>query len=111
MVRYEPEMEGLWEDVEIKIEREDEPDLDGPCANWQPSDDRRGVQLYPDRHSSVTIHNVCLESGKRYTVYLQFKSYDVRRETPSASILIDSVNKRPRYKSTGRESPLHRYPP
>ncbi|XP_012252560.2 laminin subunit beta-1-like [Athalia rosae] len=96
VVRYEPEMPGAWEDVQILIERDGPVDPDGPCREWQPSDDRRLVQLYPDRHSIVAIRNVCLEAGKRYTVHLNFKAFSARRDTPSASILVDSIALVPR---------------
>lgn len=91
VVRYEPEISGAWEDVQIIIERDEPVDIDGPCAHWRPSDDRLGVQLYSDRYSNIAIHNVCLEAGKRYTVHLTFKAYSAHRDTPSASILIDSI--------------------
>lgn len=91
VVRYEPEIGGVWENVQIVIERDGPVDADGPCANWRPSDDTLRLRLTPDMHSTVAIHNVCLESGKKYTVKLTFQAYNDRQETPQASILVDSV--------------------
>ncbi|XP_015510641.1 laminin subunit beta-1-like isoform X1 [Neodiprion pinetum] len=99
VVRYEPEIAGPWQKVRIFIERDGPVDPDGPCRNWQPSDDRVTMQLYPDRHSAVAIRNACLESGKRYIVHLTFDAYDQRYQTPSASILIDSITLIPRPES------------
>lgn len=34
----------------------------------------------------------CLEAGQRYKIRLEFKRYDNQVETPTASVLVDSVS-------------------
>jgi coxsackievirus/adenovirus receptor len=35
---------------------------------------------------------VCLEAGKQYRIRLEFKRYESEVETPTASVLVDSVS-------------------
>lgn len=35
---------------------------------------------------------VCLEAGKQYRIRLEFKAYESEVETPTASVLVDSVS-------------------
>lgn len=35
---------------------------------------------------------VCLEAGQQYKIRLEFKRYDSQVETPTASVLVDSVS-------------------
>lgn len=99
IVRYEPVHPGVWEDVQIIVEREGPVDPDGPCAHWQPEDDRSWVQLPPNSRSAVSSSSVCLEAGKKYRILLQFKKFSSHMDTPSASILVDSIVLRPRIES------------
>lgn len=93
IIRYEPVHPGIWQDVEILLERDGPVDPDGPCANWRPEDDRLWVQLTDKARSAVVSPAVCLEAGKFYKVLLSFRRFDPQGEpTPSAAILIDSVN-------------------
>ncbi|XP_012282234.1 laminin subunit beta-1 isoform X2 [Orussus abietinus] len=96
VVRYEPVHPGAWEDVQIIIERDGRVDREGPCVDWRPDDDRLRVQLLANSHSAVAIPSVCLEEGKRYNIMLQFRKYGGHLDTPSASILVDSIVLRPR---------------
>jgi laminin beta 1 len=91
IVRYEPKHAGNPDDVEIMIERNEPVNPDGPCADWQPEHDRLWVQLPADQRSSVATPPVCLEAGKVYTVLLELRKFVGPNDSPTASILIDSV--------------------
>src|SRR5699024_2813470 len=55
-------------------------------------DDVRRVAL-PSNSRSVTVYPpICLEAGKTYKVRLTFRRSNYDRDTPSASVLIDSVS-------------------
>ncbi|XP_015599371.1 laminin subunit beta-1 isoform X2 [Cephus cinctus] len=96
VVRYEPVQPGIWDEVQIIIERDGPVDPDGPCANWVPEDDRLWVQLPQDSRSAAAVPSVCLEARKIYKVILQFRKFNNYVSTPTASILVDSIVLRPR---------------
>lgn len=98
VIRYEPQLSGQWEDVRVVLERpEDQPiDIDGPCANVQAGPEESQVSLPSGARHVVVYPPACLEAGVRYKLKLQFKAYDTRQETTSASVLIDSVAVVPR---------------
>ncbi|XP_050582063.1 laminin subunit beta-1 [Bombus affinis] len=99
IVRYEPVQAGSWENVQIIIERESPVDPNGPCAEWRPEYDQLYAQL-PLRSRSVVVQpSVCLEAGKRYNILLQFRKFNNHMDTPSASILVDSIVLRPKIDS------------
>lgn len=91
IVRYEPIHPGVWEDVQIILERDSPPDPNGPCADWRPEQDRLRAQLPLRSRSTTAQPAVCLEAGKRYNLLLQFRKFTSHMDTPSASILVDSV--------------------
>jgi len=91
IVRYEPIHPGVWEDVQIILERDSPPDPNGPCADWRPEQDRLRAQLPLRSRSATAQPAVCLEAGKRYNLLLQFRKFTSHMDTPSASILVDSV--------------------
>lgn len=93
IVRYEPIHLGVWEDVQIILERDSPPDPTGPCADWRPDQDRLWTQLPLHSRSAMAQPAVCLEAGKRYNLLLHFRKFTshVTQDTPSASILVDSV--------------------
>ncbi|XP_046482664.1 laminin subunit beta-1-like [Neodiprion pinetum] len=91
VLRYESEVPGILEEAQIFVEREEDVDPEGACANWEPEDDELYIRLPVNSRSAVAVPSVCLEKGKKYIVVLQFKnSYD-RVGGPTASILIDSI--------------------
>lgn len=92
VIRYESEMPNPWQDVTITIERLGPIDPNGPCRNTVPSDDVKKVSLPSDIKSVTVYPPTCLEAGQVYKVRLDFISYDYRENSPSASVLIDSVN-------------------
>lgn len=91
IVRYEPVQPGVWEDVQIILERDSLPDPNGPCADWRPEYDRLWVQLPLRSRSALAQPSICLEAGKRYNLLLQFRKFNSHVDTPLASILVDSV--------------------
>jgi len=91
IVRYEPVHPGVWEDVQVILERDSLPDPNGPCADWKPEYDHLWVQLPLRSRSAVAQPSVCLEAGKRYNLLLQFRKFNSHVDTPLASILVDSV--------------------
>ncbi|CAK9803904.1 Laminin subunit beta-1 [Anthophora quadrimaculata] len=96
IVRYEPVQVGSWENVQIIIERDGPVDPNGLCADWREENDKLWAQL-PLRSRSVIVQpSVCLEAGKRYNILLQFRKFNNHIDTPSASILVDSIVLRPR---------------
>ncbi|XP_078051747.1 laminin subunit beta-1 isoform X1 [Augochlora pura] len=96
IVRYEPVQPGPWEDVQIIIERDSPVDPNGLCRDWRPDNDQLWAQLPVRSRSVVAQPAVCLEAGKRYNVILQFRKFNSHVDTPSASILVDSIVLRPR---------------
>ena len=94
VVRYESQQPGVWKDVEIIIERDGPVDPDGPCIYWRPEDDHLLVQLPHNSRSAVADPAVCLEAGKFYKIILQFNQFDGQVDSPTASILVDSVTLR-----------------
>ncbi|XP_063992157.1 laminin subunit beta-1 isoform X3 [Diachasmimorpha longicaudata] len=99
IVRYEPVHPGVWQEVEILITRDGPVDPHGPCAGWRPEDDRLWLQLPDNARSAVANPSVCFEAGKVYKLLLSFRRFDPHTETPTASILIDSIVLRPRIDS------------
>ncbi|GLH10959.1 Netrin-A [Gryllus bimaculatus] len=82
VIRYEPQLPGQWDDVRVTVERDGPVDQNGPCA--------RSATVYPP---------VCLEAGRSYKVRLEFKRYNNEVDSPSASILVDSIALIPRIES------------
>ena len=91
VIRYEPVQPGVWEDVRIIIERDGPVDPNSICADWNPDYDQLWAQLPVRSRSIVAQPSVCLEAGKRYNLLLQFRKFNSQVDTPSASILVDSV--------------------
>lgn len=91
VIRYEPQFQGVWENVMITIERPEPIDPTGSCGNTRPTDDQMVVNL-PGNNRHVTLFPpVCLEAGKRYKVRIDFRRSNANTDSPSASILVDSI--------------------
>ncbi|XP_066997490.2 laminin subunit beta-1 [Anabrus simplex] len=99
VIRYEPQMQGRWEDVRVVVERDGPVNRTGICANTQPQDDIKHVSLPSDSRSETVFPPVCLEAGKSYIIRLEFKRHDSEVDNPSASILVDSIVLLPRIES------------
>nr|XP_045621460.1 laminin subunit beta-1-like isoform X3 [Procambarus clarkii] len=96
VIRYEPQFRGEWENVVVTIERPEPIDPNGPCGNSRPIDDQMRLSL-PDSQRQVTVFPpVCLEAGKRYKIRIDFSRSNARTDSPSASILVDSIMLIPR---------------
>lgn len=91
VIRYSPQLPGGWNEVRTVVERLEPVDPKGPCANAISDTEVNYIQLPVDGRSATVHPPVCMEPGKTYKVRLEFRKYDPVIETPSASILIDSV--------------------
>lgn len=91
-MHYESNQPKTWDDVGITIVRPGPVDPNGPCAGMFPESDILRVQLPPHLRKVTAPHPICLEAGQTYNVRLDFNHYQRDRETPTASVLIDSVS-------------------
>ncbi|WAR26302.1 LAMB1-like protein [Mya arenaria] len=71
VIRYDQRMTEKWDDVRVRVIRPDIVDRDGPFVTVEPS--------------------VCLESGQNYSIRIEFSRYKSDRQTPDATVLIDSI--------------------
>lgn len=99
VIRYEPQFRGQWENVRVTIERPGPLDPNGPCANTRPTDDQMVISLPDNRRHMKLFPPVCLEAGKRYKVRIDFRRSNAHTDSPSASVLIDSIVLIPRVES------------
>ncbi|XP_021926605.1 laminin subunit beta-1 isoform X2 [Zootermopsis nevadensis] len=99
VIRYEPQAPANWEDVRVIVERPGPVDRNGPCANSLPQDDIKQDSLPAGARSVAVFPPVCLEAGQQYKIRLEFKRYDSQVETPTASVLVDSIALVPRIES------------
>lgn len=92
-IRYElPRSDENWDDVVVSIIRPAPIDPNSTCAeNYNPEDDVKTVALDGASRSTTVYPPVCLEAGQVYKVRLDFKRSQYSKDTPSASVLIDSV--------------------
>lgn len=91
-IRYELPVPDNWDEVVVEIVRPGPIDPNSPCAeNYNPADDVKKVSLDGNSRSVTVYPPVCLEAGQTYKVRLDFKRSKYNRDTPSASVLIDSV--------------------
>lgn len=92
-IRYElPRYEDHWDNVVVSIIRPGPVNPNSVCAeNYNPEDDVKTVSLSGAERSTTAYPPVCLEAGQVYKVRLEFKRSQYNRDTPSASVLIDSV--------------------
>lgn len=91
-VRYESSLPHTWQDATITVMRENPVDPNGPCYPYYRSNDELHIQLPPNQRSIIADHPICLEAGQVYNIRLDFKHYQIGRDTPTASVLIDSVS-------------------
>lgn len=92
VIRYSPQLPGGWNEVRVQVERQEPVDPNGPCADSEMVSNYPSVILPVDQRSVLLDHPLCLEPGKSYKVRLNFNKYDPNSDTPSASVLIDSVS-------------------
>ncbi|XP_050736724.1 laminin subunit beta-1-like isoform X4 [Eriocheir sinensis] len=99
VIRYEPQFRGVWENVMVTIERPGPIDPNGPCANTRPTDDQMVINLPDSRRHVKLFPPACLEAGKRYKIRIDFRRSNANTDSPSASVLIDSIVLIPRVES------------
>ena len=92
VIRYEPMQSIGWEHVEFRLIRPDPIDATSPCSKTRPEDDIKQISLPASGRSIMAYPQVCLESDKEYKIILEFKRSQYEKDSPSASVLIDSVS-------------------
>lgn len=90
-IRFEPTKDS-YEEVEFKVVRPGPPNPDGPCRDVRPEDDTRYISLPANTRSYTIDPPICLEQGRKYIVKITIKRFRGDRDTPTASVLIDSVS-------------------
>ncbi|GLV46313.1 LanB1 [Carabus blaptoides fortunei] len=91
VLRYEPQLPEQWDEVIVSIERPATFNPYGVCGNYSPQNDVRTVTLPQGTRNIIALPSVCIEPDQTYKVRLDFKRYNVQTESPSASILVDSI--------------------
>ncbi|XP_071081967.1 laminin subunit beta-1-like [Haliotis cracherodii] len=91
VLRYDPRMPEMWEDVRVTVVRPDQVDPDGLCADFNPQEDIKSVTIEPGARYQLVTPPSCLESGKMYTIRLDFQRYKQGQLTPDATMFIDSL--------------------
>lgn len=89
VIRYEPTLPDNWENVEVTLERPGPVDPNGPCKDAR--DETRLINLPSNSRSVAVYPPVCLEGNTQYKIKLTFRQSNLEQDTPSASVLIDSV--------------------
>ncbi|XP_053600524.1 laminin subunit beta-1 [Plodia interpunctella] len=91
LIRYEPQSNLNWEEATILVKRPGPIDLDSPCANIRPEDDRITTYLPANQRSVLVIPPVCLEKQKETEIRIYLGHQDRRTSNPRATVLIDSI--------------------
>lgn len=94
VVRYEPTSPDLWDNVEMRVIRPDEEislGKESACHGTDPNDDLKTITLASNSRSATAYPPTCMESNKRYKIRLDFKRSRYNKDSPPASILIDSI--------------------
>jgi len=98
VIRYDPRMPDVWEDVRVSVIRPDQVDQDGLCGDFSPRDDLKTTSLPPGSSPfptggrfQVVSPASCLESGLSYTIRVDFNSFRRGVDTTDATLLIDSI--------------------
>lgn len=100
IIRYEPQIMSELDKVQVIIEEINATDLvPGICGHKSYYIASRDVALSPTSGYTVISPPVCLEKGRKYNVRLTFSKSDDQTESPTASILIDSLVLVPRIES------------
>lgn len=91
VIRYDPRMPEVFQDVRVTVIRPDRVDPDGLCGEFNPQDDFKSAALQPGARYEMVRPPSCLEKGKVYKVRIDFTSYRRGQKTPEATLLIDSI--------------------
>ncbi|KRT86087.1 hypothetical protein AMK59_1581 [Oryctes borbonicus] len=96
VVRYEPLQNLDWDDAEMRIIRMKPIDATSLCSETRPEDDIKPFSLPMEKRSIVVGPAICLEAGEKYKIIIDFKKSQYNQDTPTASVLIDSIVLLPR---------------
>lgn len=91
VIRYEPLQNVDWDDAVLKIVRLKPIDATSLCSETRPEDDIKPFRLPVNSRSIVVAPPICFEAGEQYKVIIEFRRSQYGQDTPTASVLIDSV--------------------
>ncbi|CAL1537788.1 unnamed protein product [Lymnaea stagnalis] len=91
VIRHEPRMPEVFEDVRVSVIRPGQVDPDGLCGDFKPRDDLKSVSLQPGARHEVVSPPSCLEQNTQYTIRVDFNTYKTGESNPEATLMIDSI--------------------
>ncbi|KAF5907983.1 laminin subunit beta-1-like, partial [Clarias magur] len=89
LIRYEPQLPDVWEQVEINVMRPDHPSPSAHCSST--SADQQTVSLPPGYRYVQLPTPLCLEKGQKYTVQMLLALFSSNDFHHQPHILIDSI--------------------
>uniref|UniRef100_A0A669F8D6 Laminin, beta 1a n=1 Tax=Oreochromis niloticus TaxID=8128 RepID=A0A669F8D6_ORENI len=92
LIRYEPQLPDVWEEVLMAVMRPRPIQPDSRCINTVPDDDNQMISLHPSSRYVVLPRPVCFESGLNYTIRLSLPLYATFGDVQVPYTLIDSVS-------------------
>lgn len=96
VVRYEPQSNIEWDNVQLTLKRYLPIDAYGPCGNYSRNpQDIQTIKFSLERYA--VARGVCLEKNGRYTVELQVNQAPRDADPRTENVLIDSIVIIPRY--------------
>ncbi|XP_024655178.2 laminin subunit beta-1a [Maylandia zebra] len=91
LIRYEPQLPDVWEEVLMTVMRPGPIQPDSRCINTVPDDDNQMISLHPSSRYVVLPRPVCFESGLNYTIRLSLPLYATFGDVQVPYTLIDSI--------------------
>ncbi|KAI4874656.1 hypothetical protein NFI96_031149 [Prochilodus magdalenae] len=89
LIRYEPQLPDVWEQVMVNVGRSGLPSPSTHCS--PPYADQQSVSLPPGYRYVVLDRPLCLEKGQKYTVEMLLALYSSDDHHQHPHILIDSI--------------------
>ncbi|XP_066523784.1 laminin subunit beta-1b [Hoplias malabaricus] len=89
LIRYEPQLPDVWEQVMVNVVRTGFPSSSAHCS--PPYADQQSVSLPPEYRYMVLTKPLCLEKGQKYTVEMLMALYSSNDYHQHPHILIDSI--------------------
>ncbi|KAG9280452.1 laminin subunit beta-1-like [Astyanax mexicanus] len=89
LIRYEPQLPDVWEQVMVDVKRTGFPSPSAHCS--PPYADQQSASLPPGYRYVVLPRPVCLEKGQTYTVEMLMALYSSNDLHQNAHMLIDSI--------------------
>ncbi|XP_072530267.1 laminin subunit beta-1b isoform X3 [Salminus brasiliensis] len=89
LIRYEPQLPDVWEQVMVNVQRTGFPSSSAHCS--PPYADQQSASLPPGYRYVVLPRPVCLETGQTYTVEMLLALYSSQDHHQYPHMLIDSI--------------------